>query len=267
MHLKTTNGLLMRYRAILLLFFLLSSSCAPSRKIIYLSDLQGANNYSEEIKNKIEPVIQPYDQLSITVSSLSSESNLLFNSGVLMATGNASGTGGTTQASAGYLVGENGTINFPVLGKVKLADLTIEQAATKMTDEIKKSVKNPIINVRFLNFKITVLGEVTRPSTFTVPSGKINILEAISLAGDLTAYGKRENILIIREKDSIRSITRVDLTSKAILNSPNFYLQQNDVIYVEPAKAKILQSSSSGFYLSLVVITVSILSTLVVLLR
>jgi polysaccharide export outer membrane protein len=250
-----------------LFFLILLSSCASTEKLVYLNDLKGIGNYSEEIKNKIDSKIQPYDQLSITVNTMSSESNMLFNNGVLQAAGGVNGNTASAQNSTEYLVSENGTINFPVLGKVELAGLTIEQAVAKMTAEVKKSVKNPIVNIRVLNFKITVLGEVNRPSTFVVPSGKINILEAIGLAGDLTAYGKRDNIMIIREKDSSRSIARVNLASKNILNSPSFYLQQNDVIYVEPVKVKALQTSSSTFYLPVISLAITILSALVLVLR
>jgi polysaccharide export outer membrane protein len=253
---------------LLLLFSLIFlSSCASTEKLVYLNDLKGIGNYSEEIKNKIASKIQPYDQLSITVSTMSSESNMLFNNGVMQAAGGVGSNTTSTQNSTEYLVSENGTINFPVLGKVELAGLTTEQAIAKMTAEIKKSVKNPIVNIRVLNFKITVLGEVNRPSTFVVPSGKINIFEAIGLAGDLTAYGKRDNIMIIREKDSARSISRLNLTSKNILNSPSFYLQQNDVIYVEPVKVRALQTSSSTFYLPVISLTITILSALVLILR
>ena len=136
-----------------------------------------------------------------------------------------------------------------------------------MTAEITKNIKDPIVNIRFLNFRITVIGKVNKPSTFIAPSERINILEAIGLAGDLTPYGKRENILIIREQNGVRTATRVDLASKNVLSSPDFYLQQNDVVYVEPAKIKALQGSSSTFYLSLATASVSILSLLVVFFR
>lgn len=251
-----------------LVFLIFLSACGSTRNLVYFNDLQNTNKYTEEIKNKVEPEIQPDDQLSITVSSLNPESNILFNSGVMPSASGAA-TGGTTNGrpNDGYLVDKDGFINFPVLGKIQLAGLTKEQATTKMTAEITKNIKNPIVNIRFLNFRITVIGEVNRPSTFLVPSERVNILEAIGLAGDLTTYGKRENILIIREQKGVRTATRVNLASRAILNSPDFYLQQNDVVYVEPAKIKALQGSSSTFYLSLATASVSILSLLVVFLR
>jgi polysaccharide export outer membrane protein len=250
------------------LFYLLTltfffNSCAPTRSVSYLSDLKGSNEYSEKITNKVNPKIQPDDVLSITVSSLNPESNLLFNNGVLQTIGSTSGASVTTsRASEGYLVDQKGSINFPVLGRVELAGLTKEQATDKMADEIKKSVKNPIVNIRFLNFKVTVIGEVNRPSTYTIANERLSVIEALSLAGDLTIYGKRENILIIREQNGTRSTSRVNLASKDILNSPSFYLQQNDIVYVEPIKTRALQSSVGLSYLSAASLVFSILSIL-----
>ncbi|RZK45269.1 MAG: sugar transporter [Hymenobacter sp.] len=249
------------------LILLLLTSCASSRKLVYFDDLSNLTNYTEEVKNKVDIQIQPDDMLSITVSSLSAESNTLFNNGVLQSIGSAGGGSATSRLTEGYLVDKQGNINFPVLGKVAVAGLTKEQATEKMTAEISKSVKRPIINIRLQNFKITVIGEVAHPATFTVPNDRVNLIEAIGLAGDLTTFGKRENILIIREKDGVRSATRVNLTSKAILDSPYFYLQQNDIVYVEPAKAKSFQSSSTPFYLSTASVVLSIISILVFALR
>jgi polysaccharide export outer membrane protein len=145
-----------------------------------------------------------------------------------------------------------------------LAGLTKEEATEKMTLLIKNHVKNPIVNIRFLNFRITVIGEVNRPSTFTIPTERINLIEALGLAGDMTSYGKRENVLIIKEKDGIRKAVRVNMTKKDVMNSPYFYLQQNDVVYVEPIKIKSLQGGAGNFYLTLATASVSILSLIIV---
>ncbi|WP_233635791.1 polysaccharide biosynthesis/export family protein [Hymenobacter setariae] len=247
---------------------LLASSCASSRKLTYFSNLDSKSDYKTEIKNEIEPKIQVDDLLGITVSSLSAESNMLYNSGTVATPASTISTSIASSPTAarsgeGYLVDKSGEVNLPVLGKIKLAGLTKEQAAEKLTDEVKKTVKNPTVNVRFLNFKITVIGEVNRPATFTVPTEKITVLEALGLAGDMTAYGRRENVLLIREKDGIRSAIRVDFTNKDLLSSPYFYLQQNDVVYVEPVKSKELQGSSSSFYLPIISVAASVISVLV----
>lgn len=250
---------------------LLASACTTNRRLTYFGNLNTGADYKSDIKNNIEPKIQADDLLGITVSSLSSESNTLFNNGTITApAGTITSTGASPMAAKngeGYLVDKSGEVNFPVLGKIKLAGLTKEEAAELLTNEIKKSVKNPTVNVRFLNFKITVIGEVNRPATFTVPTEKVTVLEALGLAGDMTAFGKRENVLIIREKDGVRSAVRVDFTNKDLLNSQYFYLQQNDVVYVEPVKAKGLQGSASSFYLPIISVAVSLLSILVFALR
>jgi polysaccharide export outer membrane protein len=192
------------------------------------------------------------------VSSLSPEANILFNSGLLTTAGNNNNAAASSRINEGYLVDKEGAINFPVIGKITLARLTKEEATTKMTEELKQHVKNPIVNVRFLNFKVTVIGEVNRPSTFTIPTEKINIMEALGLAGDMTAFGKRENVLIIREKDGVRSTTRINMNNKDILNSPYFYLQQNDIVYVEPDnRTKVAQTSANNRYIPIVVASIT----------
>src|SRR5680860_76069 len=150
------------------------------------------------------------------------------------------------------MVDKNGEINFPVLGKVKLGGLSKPQAMEEMTHRLSEYIKDPIVNIRFMNFRITVIGEVNEPSTFTVVTERINILEALGLAGDMTPFGKRENVLIIREKDGVRSAKRFNLNKKDILSSPYYYLQQNDIIYVEPDKIKAIQASTNQRSLTII---------------
>jgi polysaccharide export outer membrane protein len=249
-----------------IMVLLLASSCATNRKLTYFSNLTPGSNNTTEIKNNIEPKIQVDDLLGITVSSLSQESNNLFNNGAVTpppTTIASSVVSSSAIKNEGYFVDKNGEVNLPVLGKIKLSGLTKEEAADKLTEEIKKSIKNPTVNVRFLNFKITVIGEVNKPATFTIPTEKITVLEALGLAGDMTAFGRRENVLLIREKDGVRSAVRVDFTNKDLLNSQYFYLQQNDVVYVEPVKAKVLQGSASSFYLPIISVVASVISVLI----
>lgn len=225
------------------------SSCS-NRNLVYFSDLPTSTSNEAPIKNFIQPKIQPDDLLSINVSSLNPESNLLFNNVILPPTANSTGGVIASRVNEGYLVDKSGAINFPVIGKITLAGLTREQATEKMINEIKVHVKNPIVNVRFLNFKVTVIGEVNLPSTFTINDDQINVLEALGLAGDMTAFGKRENVLIIREKNGIRTTARINLNNKDVLNSPFFYLQQNDIVYVEPAnKVKVAQTNPGNRFI------------------
>lgn len=231
---KKNNLDLKLHLQIFSVLLVLSTSCSQ-RNLVYFSDLQGASNNETPIRNYAQPTIQPDDILSISVSSLNPESNVLFNNVILPTSANSGQVIAATKVNEGYLVDKGGFINFPVIGKIMVAGLTKEQAIDKMTNEIKVHVKNPIVNVKFLNFKVTVIGEVNKPSTFTIDTEKINVLEALGLAGDMTVYGKRENVLIIREQQGVRRTTRINLNNKDVLNSPYFYLQQNDIVYVEPS--------------------------------
>lgn len=253
-----------RPRALFFFLLLLASSCATNRNLVYFSDLTNAMPYEQAITNFKEPVIQPGDQLSVTVSSLSPESNALFNNGILLPTNSTlSSSEATRKAGEGYLVDGQGTINFPVLGSVRLGGLTRTEAIRKLTDLVSNSVKNPIVNVSFLNFRVTVLGEVNKPGNYLLSSEHPSLLDALGLAGDLTPYGLRENVLIIREREGKRTSTRVDLTNKATLESPFFYVQQNDVVYVSPDKARNLQASTRTVNLPIYISIASIVAILI----
>lgn len=137
-----------------------------------------------------------------------------------------------------YLVDVSGDIEFPILGKMHLAGLTVEQARDTFKQQLSRYIAQPIVHLRWLNFKVTVLGEVSHPATYTLPERSVTVLEAIGLAGDLTNYGNRKNILVIREQNGSREFGRVDLQDRAVFASPYFYLKQNDVVYVEPLRQK-----------------------------
>lgn len=233
------------------LFFAIGlASCSSSRNLVYFSDLSQKSQGSDVVVMDTEPKIQKSDLLNITVNSSSIESNVLFAA-------NVNGTKNGYYEKEGYRVNKNGEVNFPVLGNVKLEGLTIEQAQKTLSSELSNYVKKPIVNVQFMNFKVTVIGEVNHPSTFQVTNDKITLLEALGMAGDMTAYGKRNNVLVIRESGGKRTMARVDLNKKETLNSPYFYLKQNDVVYVEPDKAKALQYSRGTTFRPLVVATIS----------
>ncbi|WP_026135882.1 polysaccharide biosynthesis/export family protein [Nafulsella turpanensis] len=247
---------------LLLLVSLLSCS---KRNLLYFSSTEErAVKMEHHINNSnnIDPKIQPNDLLSITVTSLSAEANVLFNKGEVIPVGNSGGysNNGPNVYSEGYLVDKEGFIDFPVLGRIQLGGITKAEAKARINSKLVRYLKEPVVNIRFLNFRVTVVGEVSRPSTFTIPSEKITILEALGMAGDLTIYGKRENVLLIREEGGEKTLVRLNLNSKELLDSPYFYLQQNDVIYVEPNKAKIAQASSTRNDISLGLSIVSILS-------
>lgn len=240
-------------KAFIILFLAIMVSSCSTRNLVYFSDLPKKSQYISNVLEMPEPVIQPGDILSIKVNSLSPESDAIFNAG----------NDSRNEIDNGYLVDKAGNINFPIAGKIKLAGLTNQQAREKMTKEVLRYVKDPIVNLRILNFKVTVIGEVARPSTFTVPNEEINLLEALGMAGDMTVYGKRENVLIIREKEGRRTMARLDLNDKDVINSPYFYLQQNDIVYVEPVPARASQANNSNRYLSVIVGLTSV-ATLVI---
>jgi polysaccharide biosynthesis/export protein len=244
----------MKFKIYYLVALLFVTSCGPTRNLAYFSDLKEQLSYSEEITNTTVSRIQPNDLLSIAVSSRSPESDMQFNRGTLAV---------NDGKLEGYLVNENGIIDFPVLGQIRLAGLSKQEAKDTLSHALQQYLKEPVVSIRNMNFKVTVIGEVNRPSTFTVPTERITILEALGLAGDMTPYGKRENVIVMREEAGIRTIVRLDLNSKKILNSPYFYLQQNDVLYIEPDKMKQVQVSTNTKSLAIFTTAVS-LATLII---
>lgn len=235
-------------RILLFSVVLVLVGCGPSRNLVYFSNIENDDLFKqEEIDNEMIPTIQPDDLLNIDVITLSAESNMLFNRGMIGTLGSTVSDAQrmqTTRGAEGYLVDKDGYINFPVIGKIKLGGLTKAEATDTITNILHREyVKDPVVNIRFLNFKITVLGEVNNPSVVTILTEKVNVMEAITLAGDLTPIGKRENVLIIREKDGQRTLIRVDLNDKELLKSPNYFLQQNDIVYVEPDSYRAVQAS------------------------
>jgi polysaccharide biosynthesis/export protein len=241
---RMTNFLVTtRYLSLSTFFVIFFASCLNTRKVAYFSDLKDSTLIAS--KEGLEPVIQKKDILSISVSSLSMEATVIFNTPNIPVTSTA--VTNTTPQTAGYLVGQNGNIRFPVLGDIPAAGLTqkqLEDSLAKMLVD-KKLLFDPIVTARFLNFRVTVLGEVNRPGVVNVPSEQISILEAIGQAGDLTIYGLRNNVILIRQQGADKLVKRLDLTSSRLLQSPYFFLKSNDVLYVEPGKAKISSTDQS----------------------
>ncbi|HEY0299643.1 MAG TPA: polysaccharide biosynthesis/export family protein [Arachidicoccus sp.] len=244
-------------------FSFLFQSCVTKRNLVYFSNLPDSTLYREAITNQTEPVIQPNDLLNIKVATLSPDANILFNSGSLPMNNAQTGISQSADVAAvqGYLVDQNGQIDFPVLGKITLGGLTREQARNMIAAEVAKTAKDPIVNIQIVNFKVTVIGEVAKPGMFSIANNKVNVLEALGMAGDMTPYAVRENVLIIHEKDGVRSTERLNLTDKNIFNSPFFYLQQNDIVYVQPEnRLKAKQADPSRLQIwSLILSTISVL--------
>ena len=246
----------------------LCTSCASSKKVVYLQDVVPLKQ--QDIEQKYEVYIHNDDLLAIMVNSKNPELALPFN--MPMVAYQLGSESGGQQRVLGYLVDTNGDIDFPILGKLHVTGLTRLQ----LTDLVKQRlidedlIKDPIVTVQFLNYKVAVMGEVNRPGSFNISGDRITLLEALSMAGDLTIYGRRDRVAVIREKDGKRTILFHDLRSSDIFNSPCYYLQQNDIVYVEPNKAKagqseINQNKSVGVWLSAASILVSIVSLIVTL--
>jgi polysaccharide biosynthesis/export protein len=235
-----------------ILSLLVFTACVNSRNVVYFNDVEDSV-IPTEVK-AIEPLIQRNDLLSISVSSLNPEASKIFNSPNESDAQSVNMAAGRSTSVSGYLVNSDGYIQFPILGNIKAAGLTKKQ----LRDEISRSLVNrkllldPIINIRYLNYKVTVLGEVANPTVVNAPSEKITLLEALGLAGDLTIYAKRHNVMVIREEEGKRIVKRINLNSKEFLTSPYYYLQSNDIVYVEPDKAKVASANPVRQWLPLV---------------
>lgn len=229
---------------ILVLGILLMSSCGSKKEIVYFQDALDfetvVGDYSFSPKFKVD------DLISIHVSTLNPEASIPFNLvvGVSSDSGANSG-GGIGGEQISYLVDKAGEIDFPVIGKVKVEGLTPEELRSSLREMLKEYLKDPIINIRLLNYTVTILGEVRNPGTYPIIGEQVTILEALGLAGDLTIRGLRDNILVIRDFNGTKVYTRIDLRSKEATKSPVYYLSQNDVVYVEPNDAAINASAST----------------------
>ncbi|MFR2352826.1 polysaccharide biosynthesis/export family protein [Bacteroides ovatus] len=258
---------------LLLLPFLLTA-CQSYKKVPYFQNVEVVNGVEQQ-ESLYDAKIMPKDLLTIVVSCTNPELAIPFNltvaSNAGMAVSNSSYV--TTQpVLQPYLVDNDGNINFPVLGELKLGGLTKREAEQLIIDKLKPYMKEtPIVTVRMVNYKISVIGEVTRPGTFTISNEKVNLLEALAMAGDMTVYGLRDNVKLIREDaNGKQQIVTLDLNKAETILSPYYWLQQNDIIYVTPNKAKARNSdvgNSTSLWFSATSILVSIVSLLVNILK
>ncbi|MAT55911.1 MAG: sugar transporter [Saprospirales bacterium] len=209
------------------------TGCIPHEKLVNFStDSSEAMINAQYVQDPPEITIQPDDILSITVSTFDTLAARIFNKTITTPGPEGSFIG------QGYLVDQSGHIEFPVLGKVRLKGLTREAAKDTLRSKLLTYLRDPIVEVRFLNLHVSVMGEVMRPGVYTFPDEKFTILEALTLAGDMTTYADRSDILVIREYGKVREFGRVDLSSSRAFESPYFYLAQNDVVYVKPLEQK-----------------------------
>jgi polysaccharide biosynthesis/export protein len=237
---KNLNFSISKLFLYLLFFSVACTSCRSYKDIPYFTDFPDTS-YRTSVQTQAfkSPVIKPDDLLNITIETIDPEITALLNSANAVTQSVGSSVSPQMQTVSGYLVDKNGEVELPFAGKLKLAGYTTIEAREVVRTAMAKFVKDPMVNIKFSNFKVTVMGEVTRPAIYIMPTEKVTLFDALSQAGDLTIFGRRENVLVIRDTlDDQKTMIHLNLNSKNIINSPYFYLQPNDVVYVEPNEAK-----------------------------
>ncbi|MBO5618814.1 MAG: polysaccharide biosynthesis/export family protein [Paludibacteraceae bacterium] len=246
---KTIHSLL-----VLALLAVCATGCVTQKQMTYLRDADPAR--AEQLNATFTPqsefVIRQGDALTIFVSALDQEAVVPYNLPTVVYATPGTEKLQTTPALQYYTVDANGDIEMPVLGKIHLAGLKESEAVDTLKARLSQQVLNPMVQLHLVNAKVAVMGEVARPGTVPLSNGRLTILEALAAAGDMTSYGRRDNVLITRECNGKIEMQRVDLHSADLVNSPYYYLQQNDVIYVSPNKVRAISSTNVSLWLSMV---------------
>ena len=245
------------------ILFLSVFSCASKADLVYFQD-ESLNNFNQPVINP-EIRYQPDDMLTINVTNLDPDAVRPFNLPAVSYSLDSGSAQGIARMQT-YLVDKNGNIVFPVLGTLAIAGLTRLEATALIKEKLDEYLTDPIVTIRLVNFNITVLGEVNNPGTFTIQDEKVSLTEALGFAGDLTIFGNRKNVLLTREVDGQKKFAIFDLTSAKVLASQNYYLAQNDVIYVEPNKSRINSSkvnANNGVIISAVATLATIIAILI----
>lgn len=248
-----------RLFAVSLFIIITLFSCGSKKDVVYF---QTAKDFETIVDtNTFTPKLKVNDIISVYVSTFDLEAVEPFN----LKKGQTN-SGGLQYID--YLIDIDGNIDYPVLGKIKLIGLSVEQAKELLKQKLSDYLKDPIVNIRILNFRIAVLGEVNRPGMYQVSGERITLLEAIALAGDLKIKARRENILVVRDFNGTKTYTRIDLTNKELFNSPVYFLTQNDVVYVQPNKSAITQAYFDGRVgAAISIASIIITSTVIILTR
>ena len=232
----------------------LMASCVTQKQMTYVSNArpETADTINAKFQSQAELTIRIGDALTIYVSALDLEAVVPYNlPAVVFATPGTTALS-TTPALQYYIVDENGDIDFPVLGKLHVAGLKRNEVEDLVKEKLEAQVLNPQVHAHIVNAKVAVLGEVNRPGNVGMAGGRLTLLEALAAAGDLTPYGRRDNVLVTREVDGKLQIARLNLRDANIFTSPYFFLQQNDVVYVSPNKVRVVNSANTSLWLSLV---------------
>ncbi|GAB3904361.1 polysaccharide biosynthesis/export family protein [Larkinella knui] len=243
------------------------TGCVSSKKLV-LYQKGGVGKDTIALAPRYISTIKVGDVLSVQVSSFSPEATALFNpyTAITAMSGTSSMQNSPTTPLPylpGYLVSEEGQIELPLIGKFTVQGLTNSQAAKQIRQKLLDYLKEPTVNVRNLNFQISVTGEVARPSLFTIPNEHITLPEALGLAGDITIFGQRTNVLVIREENGVRTFNRVDLTKRDLFRSPFYNLHPNDIVYVEPGKARIANADRTYQLVPIILSALSIIAIVI----
>jgi len=247
-------GKTIKFIALLALVAVVSSSCVTQKRMTYLREVtaQSADSVNRHFVPSAEVTIKPGDAITIFVSALDQDAVAPYNVPTVSFNDPTSTQVKSTPMLLTYRVDENGDVEMPVLGKLHVEGLVRAEVELLVKTELERHVVNPMVQVNLVNAKVSVLGEVARPGTVNISNGRLTILEALAAVGDMTPYGRRDNLLISREVDGKMEFARIDMTSQDLLTSPYYYLQQNDVIYVSPNKVRAISSANLSLWLSTV---------------
>lgn len=254
------------YSSIALILFL--SSCGvPYKQVPYFQDLKDSGNVQETILNLNPLKIQKDDILAITVSSLNPEASAIFNMGNTSSVNpnqvNTTSSISPAITANGFLVDQDGNIQLPLVGSVKVRGLTTTAARELIQQKLLTYLKEPVVSLRLINFKVSVLGDVARPGVYSIQNERVSVPEALSLSGDLNITALRKNVLLIRENEGKRQFVRLDLNKKDLFNSPYYYLQNNDVLYIQPGNSKYASVDSSYRNIGLIVSVLSVIALVI----
>ena len=251
---------------LLMLTAFLASSCVTQQKLAYFRNIDNisADSLNAGYKSYPEPVITAGDNLLITVSALDAEVAAPFNLPAITYTAPGSAQPTNSPALQQSTVDTQGCINFPVVGRLHLAGLDKTEAVRLITDTLRSAINEPVVNLQFLNFSVTVMGEVAHPGPVSTTKEHLTILDALSRAGDLTVYGKRNTVRVVRQNTDGRLVSgTVDINTADVFSSPFYYLRQNDIVYVEPNNVRAVQAQNLSLYLSMITSLASMATVIV----
>ena len=238
----------------MLLIILGASSCVTQKQMTYFREIEAASadSINKVYQSQIDATIKPGDALAITISALDQEAVTPYNLPTAVFAQPGTSQLSTTPSLQYYIVEESGIIEFPVLGKISVVGLKRPEVAALIKEKLADQIVNPTVVVSILNARVTVLGEVNHPGQYPMVNGRMTLIDALGAAGDLTAYGKRDDVLISREVNGKMEFARINLNTAELFTSPYYYLQQNDVIYVSPNAVRAISSQNIGLWLSMV---------------